>query len=192
MIKSTLHRRFSWYSHGYLRNKPNKPWLCRYLCSRRIGLRGALTGLPALQLPEEPNAGKSSADQHGLASVWRVLDKMVSYDFSQRYQSAKSAASSPKETRQLLWLSLQQFSYHRLNAEHFMTGFNQAGNLSSRQCYLPCNLGHYLLTYDNPLMASASNTLKYGQKKTWAHHFQSTTFYCHSTKLVQMYFKISG
>lgn len=68
----------------------NKPRLCSDIYA--VGIIGlkALTGLPALQLPEDANTGEI---------IWRdrvqvsseladVLDNMVRYHFSQRYQSA--------------------------------------------------------------------------------------------------------
>lgn len=71
----------------------NKPRLCSDIYAVGvIGLR-ALTGLPALQLPEDPNTGEIiwRASAQVSPQLAEVLDKMVSSDFSQRYQSAESA-----------------------------------------------------------------------------------------------------
>ena len=80
---------------GYMPSEQtqNNPRLCSDIYA--VGIVGiqALTGLPALQLPEDPNTGEITCRKGAQVSrqVAEVLEKMVRYDFRQRYQSAESA-----------------------------------------------------------------------------------------------------
>ncbi len=69
-----------------------------------VGMVGieALTGLPPDQLPINPDTGEISwQDQTSVSpELANVLDKMVRYDFRQRYQSAASALQALKELTQ--------------------------------------------------------------------------------------------
>lgn len=71
----------------------NKPQLCSDIYAvGMVGLK-ALTGLPVLQLPEDADTGEVIWRDHVQVSpqLAEVLDKMVCYHFSQRYQSADEA-----------------------------------------------------------------------------------------------------
>ena len=80
---------------GYMPSEQtqNKPRLCSDIYA--VGIIGlkALTGLPALHLPEDPNTGEIIWRDRAQVSpeFAEVLDKMVCYHFSQRYQSADEA-----------------------------------------------------------------------------------------------------
>lgn len=80
---------------GYMPSEQtqNKPKICSDVYAVGIVGLSALTGLPALQLQKDPSTGEIIwRDRAQVSSrLAEVLDKMVSYHFSQRYQSAKEA-----------------------------------------------------------------------------------------------------
>jgi len=68
----------------------NQPRLCSDIYAVGIVALKALTGLPASQLPEDPNSGEILWRDLGRVNpqLAEVLDKMVHYQISERYQSA--------------------------------------------------------------------------------------------------------
>ena len=74
----------------------NQPKLCSDIYAVGIIALKALTGLPVLQLPEDPNTGEIIwRDRVQVSSeLAEVLDRMVCYHFSQRYQSADEALAA--------------------------------------------------------------------------------------------------
>jgi len=104
MIKSTLHRRFQLVLR-YIRNKPKtSPGYAPISMVGVIGLRR--WQVYQLCLPEDPNTGIWRDHAQVSPQLAEVLDKMVSYDFSQRYQSAESASKALQGQLLCLWLSL--------------------------------------------------------------------------------------
>lgn len=75
-----------------------------------IGLQ-ALTGLTPLQLPKDPQMGEIAwRDRAEVSSELAVfLDKMVRYDFRQRYQSAAEALQAIKDLKQALFPQRRSF-----------------------------------------------------------------------------------
>ncbi|MBD2006690.1 MULTISPECIES: WG repeat-containing protein [Cyanophyceae] len=93
---------------GYMPSEQakGKPRLCSDVYA--VGMIGiqALTGLTPDQLPDDPNGEAIWRNQANVSDkLAKVLEKMVRYNFQQRYQSAGEAleALMPSKSKSILW-----------------------------------------------------------------------------------------